>query len=178
MVHTCGRRLLRGRWWPVGPKLAFDKMAAPVLEIMDYIHNKTCMHTCSLSLSLPPPVPISKVCSCTGITLLMMACFVCCTNIISHRVSQESIRESRHHMHCSVFWDQKQAAYPVDQGHMDPWCKASCTVSPVNNKHSNLFTNIRDILLKLNSLLWEIITDCMPCFFSYSRTVLHGITDS
>jgi hypothetical protein len=35
MVHTCGRALLQGRWWPVGPKLVFDQMAAPVPEIMD-----------------------------------------------------------------------------------------------------------------------------------------------
>jgi hypothetical protein len=35
--------LLRGRWWPVGPKLVFDQMAAPVPEIMDgssYIGRK------------------------------------------------------------------------------------------------------------------------------------------
>jgi hypothetical protein len=35
MVHTHGRGLLKGRWWPVGPKLVFDKMAAPILENMD-----------------------------------------------------------------------------------------------------------------------------------------------
>jgi hypothetical protein len=34
-VHTCGRVLLRGWWWPVGPKLVFDQMAAPVPESMD-----------------------------------------------------------------------------------------------------------------------------------------------
>jgi hypothetical protein len=35
------RELLRGWWWPVGPKLFFNQMAAPVLEIMDgslYLH--------------------------------------------------------------------------------------------------------------------------------------------
>jgi hypothetical protein len=31
-----GRGLLRGWWWPVGPKLVFEKMAAPVSEIMGY----------------------------------------------------------------------------------------------------------------------------------------------
>jgi hypothetical protein len=35
MVHKCGRRLLQGWWWPVGPKLVFVQMAASVLEIMD-----------------------------------------------------------------------------------------------------------------------------------------------
>jgi hypothetical protein len=35
---ACRRRgLLRGWWWPVGPKLVFDQMAAPVPEIMDVI---------------------------------------------------------------------------------------------------------------------------------------------
>jgi hypothetical protein len=33
-VHTGRRELLRGCWWPVGPKLVFDQMAAPVPEIM------------------------------------------------------------------------------------------------------------------------------------------------
>jgi hypothetical protein len=34
-VHTRGRGLLGGWWWPVGPKLGFGRMAAPVPEIMD-----------------------------------------------------------------------------------------------------------------------------------------------
>jgi hypothetical protein len=34
-VYMHGRGLRQGRWWPVGPKLDFDKMAAPVPEIMD-----------------------------------------------------------------------------------------------------------------------------------------------
>jgi hypothetical protein len=34
-VLTRGRRLLRKRWWPVGPKLVFDQIASPVMEIMD-----------------------------------------------------------------------------------------------------------------------------------------------
>jgi hypothetical protein len=35
-VHTLRRGLLRGWWWrPIGPKLAFDQMVAPVPEIMD-----------------------------------------------------------------------------------------------------------------------------------------------
>jgi hypothetical protein len=34
-VHMGGRGLHRGWWWPVGPKLVFDQMAAPVPEIMD-----------------------------------------------------------------------------------------------------------------------------------------------
>jgi hypothetical protein len=33
MVHTRRRGLLRGYWWPVGPTLAFEQMAAPVPEI-------------------------------------------------------------------------------------------------------------------------------------------------
>jgi hypothetical protein len=33
--HTRGRELLRWWWWPVGQKLVFDQMAAPVPEIMD-----------------------------------------------------------------------------------------------------------------------------------------------
>jgi hypothetical protein len=36
-VYMCGRGLLRGLWWPVGPKLIFDQMAAQVPEIMDKI---------------------------------------------------------------------------------------------------------------------------------------------
>jgi hypothetical protein len=34
-THTCGRGLLRGWWWPVGPKLEVDQLAAPVPETMD-----------------------------------------------------------------------------------------------------------------------------------------------
>jgi hypothetical protein len=34
-VHMQGRGLFRGWWWPVGQKLVFDQMTAPVLEIMD-----------------------------------------------------------------------------------------------------------------------------------------------
>jgi hypothetical protein len=34
-VHTSGRGLLPGWWWPAGSKLVFDQMAAPVPEIMD-----------------------------------------------------------------------------------------------------------------------------------------------
>jgi hypothetical protein len=34
-VHTRWWGLLRMRWWPVDPKLIFDQMATPVLEIMD-----------------------------------------------------------------------------------------------------------------------------------------------
>jgi hypothetical protein len=36
-VHTRGRRLVRRWWWPVGPKLVFDQMAAPVPEIKDTV---------------------------------------------------------------------------------------------------------------------------------------------
>jgi hypothetical protein len=35
MACVCGRALFRGWCWPLGPKLVFDLMAAPVLEIMD-----------------------------------------------------------------------------------------------------------------------------------------------
>jgi hypothetical protein len=34
-MHTLGWGLLRGWWWPVGPKLVFNQVAAPVQEIMD-----------------------------------------------------------------------------------------------------------------------------------------------
>jgi hypothetical protein len=34
-VHTCGRGLFWGWWWPVGPILMLGQMEAPVLEIMD-----------------------------------------------------------------------------------------------------------------------------------------------
>jgi hypothetical protein len=34
-VHTHGRGLLRGWWCPIGPKLFFNQMAAPVPELMD-----------------------------------------------------------------------------------------------------------------------------------------------
>jgi hypothetical protein len=34
-VHTRRKALLRGRWCPIGPKLGFDQMVAPVPEIMD-----------------------------------------------------------------------------------------------------------------------------------------------
>jgi hypothetical protein len=35
MMHELGRVLLLGLLWPVDPKLVFDQMAAPMLEIMD-----------------------------------------------------------------------------------------------------------------------------------------------
>jgi hypothetical protein len=35
MVHKREKGLFGGWWWPVGPKLVFDQMAAPVPEIMD-----------------------------------------------------------------------------------------------------------------------------------------------
>jgi hypothetical protein len=41
-VHTWGRGLLCGLWWPAGPELVSDHMAVPVQEIMDHgdtIHN-------------------------------------------------------------------------------------------------------------------------------------------
>jgi hypothetical protein len=34
-VHKGGKELLRGLWLPIGPKLGFDRMTAPVPEIMD-----------------------------------------------------------------------------------------------------------------------------------------------
>jgi hypothetical protein len=34
-VHMCRRDLLLGWWWPAGPKLVFDQMATPALQIMD-----------------------------------------------------------------------------------------------------------------------------------------------
>jgi hypothetical protein len=34
-AHARGRELLRGWWWPVGPKLVFEQMAASVPEITD-----------------------------------------------------------------------------------------------------------------------------------------------
>jgi hypothetical protein len=43
-VHTCRMGLLRVWWWPVGPKLIFDQMAAPVPEIMDIIKNAMLKH--------------------------------------------------------------------------------------------------------------------------------------
>jgi hypothetical protein len=35
MMNTCRRGLFQGWWWPVGPKLVFDQMAAVVPKIMD-----------------------------------------------------------------------------------------------------------------------------------------------
>jgi hypothetical protein len=32
-LHMCRTGLLQGSWWPIGPTLAFDQMAAPVPEI-------------------------------------------------------------------------------------------------------------------------------------------------
>jgi hypothetical protein len=37
IVHMHGRRLLWEWWWPVVPKLVFDQMAAPVLEIICHL---------------------------------------------------------------------------------------------------------------------------------------------
>jgi hypothetical protein len=34
-VHTHGRVLFLWWWWPVGPKLVFGQMEAPLLEIME-----------------------------------------------------------------------------------------------------------------------------------------------
>jgi hypothetical protein len=42
MAETLWRGLLRGLWWPAGPKLVSDQMAVSVQEIMDHgdtIHN-------------------------------------------------------------------------------------------------------------------------------------------
>jgi hypothetical protein len=36
-VHTRERGPLRGRWWPVGPKLVFDQLTAPVPEFIDHL---------------------------------------------------------------------------------------------------------------------------------------------
>jgi hypothetical protein len=36
-MYAHGMRLLRGWWWPTGPKLVFDQIATPVPEIMDDI---------------------------------------------------------------------------------------------------------------------------------------------
>jgi hypothetical protein len=47
--HTCGRGPLRRWLWPVGPKLVFEQMAAPVPEVMNgslYI-IKTSICLCS-----------------------------------------------------------------------------------------------------------------------------------
>jgi hypothetical protein len=40
-VDMRARELLRGWWWPVGAKVAFDHMKEPVLEIMDDSHMAT-----------------------------------------------------------------------------------------------------------------------------------------
>jgi hypothetical protein len=34
-MHIRGKELLRGRWWPVFPKLDFDQMTESVPEIID-----------------------------------------------------------------------------------------------------------------------------------------------
>jgi hypothetical protein len=41
-AHTRGRGLLRWWWWPVGPKLVFDRMSSPVPEIRT--HNRFLLH--------------------------------------------------------------------------------------------------------------------------------------
>jgi hypothetical protein len=51
-THTRGRVLLREQWWPIGPKLIFNQMAAPVPEIMDsslFYDNTTTITKLELS---------------------------------------------------------------------------------------------------------------------------------
>jgi hypothetical protein len=35
IIHMHGKGLLQVRWWPLGSKSVFEKMTAPVPEIMD-----------------------------------------------------------------------------------------------------------------------------------------------
>jgi hypothetical protein len=56
MVHTHRRGLLQGLWWPVGPKLFFGHMAAPVPEIMDrFLKQFTVAEICLL---VPTHLPV------------------------------------------------------------------------------------------------------------------------
>jgi hypothetical protein len=41
-VHARGSGLLQWKWWPVGPKLFFDQIAAQVLKIMDDFYMFLC----------------------------------------------------------------------------------------------------------------------------------------
>jgi hypothetical protein len=50
-VHKRRRALLQGWWWPVGPKLVFDQMAAPILEIMNMSGNLPTLSTPHISHS-------------------------------------------------------------------------------------------------------------------------------
>jgi hypothetical protein len=38
-LHTCGKELLQGCWWSLGPKLLFDHMSAPVLKLLIFSNN-------------------------------------------------------------------------------------------------------------------------------------------
>jgi hypothetical protein len=65
-MHTRGRRLLQGRRWPIGPKLVFDYMAAPVPEIIDDLCRWICgcvcvsIHICLEHLYMFMQCPVEK----------------------------------------------------------------------------------------------------------------------
>jgi hypothetical protein len=65
MVHTSGRGLLWGWWWPVGPKLVFDHMAALVPEIMN---------TTSYSASI---FKVEVCWACKFLCMHMHMCYMC-----------------------------------------------------------------------------------------------------
>jgi hypothetical protein len=46
-VHTCGMGLLRGLRWPLGRKLVFEQIAAPVPEIVD-ISGMVALNSCRI----------------------------------------------------------------------------------------------------------------------------------
>jgi hypothetical protein len=86
MVHMGGRGLLRGRWWSVGPKLIFDQMVAPVLEIVD---GSLCINFKFIYIT-----------SNFKTSCLEDATYLCFTSSITVEGSQHSS-----HVFTSIIWD-------------------------------------------------------------------------
>jgi hypothetical protein len=103
-------------------------------------------------------------------------CFVCAVPALwTLHTAMGLPRRSRGQLHSEnhiVCSDQVWATCPLGPRHGDPLHIHSEVVSPVNNDHSNLFTNITYNLLEL------ILNYCKLtlCLFSFSRTVLHQIS--
>jgi hypothetical protein len=67
-AHAHRRGLLRGRWWPVGPKLILDQTAAPVREIINTASNilildTSLYHNCNRSTTSSNKRNKEKLCN-------------------------------------------------------------------------------------------------------------------
>jgi hypothetical protein len=72
----CGRGLLRGWWWSVGPKLVFDKMQAIVPEIIDTSNPVKSYLRVLLWNQQTKPSESSKRIYCDGYTTAWIQIFI------------------------------------------------------------------------------------------------------